>query len=150
MDGNLQTSFITQNLLVIGIAILGALGCSRNELPMVPVRGRITFAGGPCPAIGNITCTPIDVEAGLPRRPGSARFHQDGQFDITSFRKGDGLLPGRYKVSITCLSGLPDPSKPDPWADVSYVPSNFQPPELVVSRGEKAVELTYDVPAKKK
>jgi hypothetical protein len=137
-------------LPVIGIMMLGVLGCGRGGLPTVPVRGQVKFVGGPCPAPGNVTFTPVEVEPGLPRRPGSATFHADGQFAITSFQKEDGLLPGRYKVSITCLSGMPDPSKPDPWSDVSYVPSSYQPPELVVARDSDPIELTYDVPAKKK
>lgn len=138
-------------LFAIGVMMAALCGCRGNhDLPLVPVSGQIKFAGGPCPAAGNVTFTPIKVEAGLPRRPGSATFHNDGQFVITSFQKGDGLLPGRYKVSVTCFSGLPDPRSPDPWGDVSYVPNNYQPPELVVARDSDPIELTYDVPAKKK
>jgi hypothetical protein len=117
---------------------------------MVPVSGVITFAGAPCPAAGNITFSPLEVESGLPRRPGSATFDKDGKFIVTSFHQGDGLIAGRYKVSITCYSGLPDPTKADPWGDVSYVPNDFQPPELAVTRDSKPIELTYDVPAKRK
>jgi hypothetical protein len=137
-------------LLAVGISMLGVHGCTRNELPLVPVRGLVRFAGGPCPAQGNVTFAPIEVEAGLPRRPGSAAFQTDGQFAVTSFQKDDGLLPGRYKVSVTCYSGLPDPTSSDPWGDVSYVPNDYQPQELIVKRDSDPIELTYDVPTKKK
>ena len=115
-----------------------ASGCGRgNRLPLVSVSGKVTFAGGPCPAAGNVTFTPIEVEPGLPRRPGSATFYTDGAFVVNSFQKGDGLVPGRYSVKITCDSGLPDPRSPDPWGDVSYVAKDYQPPELVVKIRER-------------
>jgi hypothetical protein len=137
-------------LFAFVIAMLGVLGCKRNELPLVPVRGQVKFAGAACPAQGNVTFAPVEVEAGLPRRPGSAAFQTDGQFAVTSFQKNDGLLPGRYKVSVTCYSGLPDPASSDPWGDVSYVPNDYQPQELIVRRDSDSIELTYDVPTKKK
>jgi hypothetical protein len=139
-----------QTWLAIPVAATALVGCrASHDLPLVPVSGRITFAGGPCPASGNVTFTPVDVDAGLPRRPGSATFHTDGEFAITTFRDGDGLLPGRYEVSITCFSGLPDPRSPDPWGDVSYVPSDYKPPQLVVAAGSDPIVVSYDVPEKK-
>jgi hypothetical protein len=121
-------------------------GCSGNDLPLVPVSGKVTFSGGPCPAAGNVTYTPIEVQAGLPRRPAAGAFNLDGEFQVTSFRPGDGLLPGRYKVSVTCYSGLPNPTSPDPWGEVSYVKKGYQPDELVVEQGSDALQLEYDVP----
>jgi hypothetical protein len=151
MGANWKCRTRSGRLCAIGVAAATLYGCRGGyDFPMVPVRGQITFAGGSCPAAGNITFSPLEVEAGSPRRPGSAIFDKDGRFVITSFREGDGLIAGRYKVSITCFSGLPDPSKPDPWGDVSYVPNDFHPPELVVERDSKPIELAYDVPAKKK
>jgi hypothetical protein len=116
---------------------------------MVPVSGKVTFAGGPCPGIGNVGFTPIEVAAGLPRRPGSGRFAADGSFVVTSFNEGDGLLPGRYEVRVLCYSGLPDPRSPDPWGDVSYVPEDYRPPELVVAVDSDPIKVEYDVPPKK-
>jgi hypothetical protein len=134
------------------VLLAGAtVGCgSGNGLPVVPVSGKITFAGGPCPGPGNVTFNPLEVEPGLPRRPGSATFFQDGAFVVTSFQKGDGLVPGRYEVKITCDSGLPDPRSPDPWGDVTYIDKDYQPPELVVAAGSAPIEVNYDVTPKKK
>ena len=142
---------INKRLLAFGLLIAIFCGCGRGyDFPMVPVTGQITFAGGPCPAPGYITFTPIEPEPGLPRRPGSGTYGTDGQFSVTSFRKGDGLIAGRYRVSISCMSGLPDPSKPDPWDAVSYVPKDYQPPELVVKRSSDPIKVDYDVPSKHK
>jgi hypothetical protein len=136
---------------MVAVMALAAQGCSGgNQLPLVPVSGRVTFAGGPCPAAGNVTFVPVEGTPGLPRRPGAAKFETDGEFTVTSFAEGDGLLPGKYRVSITCYSGLPDPTSPDPFGDVSYVPNGFELPELIVQAESEPVELTYNVPPKRK
>ncbi len=137
--------------LAIGFVLIALVGCGRdNGLQIVPVSGKVTFAGGPCPAAGTVTFTPLEVAAGLPRRPASGTFHEDGTFFVTSFKKGDGLIPGRYKVTVSCDSGLPDPRSPDPWGDVSYVAKGYEPPELVVEAGSDPIEVNYDVTPKKK
>lgn len=136
-------------LLLGGLAVGTLAGCGGNDLPLVPVSGTVTFDGGPCPAVGNVNFTPIEVAPGLPKRPGSGRFREDGKFVVTSFKEGDGLLPGRYRVAITCFSGLPDRSSPDPFGAVSYVPDDYRPVELVVEEGDDPITVNYDVPPKK-
>lgn len=133
---------------LLAVVALAALGCGGNGLPVVPVRGTVTFDGGPCPAAGGLTFTPLEVAEGLPKRPGIASFGEDGTFIVTSFREGDGLVPGRYQVNVSCDSGLPNPSSPDPWGDVSYVAKDWQPPELVVDKGSGGMTVTYDVKKK--
>jgi len=135
--------------LISSLSLAAMFGCGGNDLSMVPVTGKITFNNGPCPAVGNIGFAPIDVAPGLPHRPGSGQFHEDGAFQVTSFKKGDGLVPGRYRVTVMCYSGLPNPTSRDPWGDVSYVPKDYQAPELVVEKGGEAIEVNYDVPLKK-
>src|SRR5690349_15978662 len=50
-------------LVSLGLLIVLFSGCKRgNGLPMVRVSGKVTFAGGPCPAPGNVTFTPIEVD----------------------------------------------------------------------------------------
>jgi hypothetical protein len=136
------TSLLSAALLTV------ASGCGGSDLPLVPVSGKVTFSGGPCPAPGNVTFTPLEVSAGLPRRPAAGAFNTEGSFEVTSFRPGDGLLPGRYRVTVTCYSGLPNPTSPDPWGDVSYVQKGFEPPELIVEDGSDPIEMNLDVPLK--
>jgi hypothetical protein len=128
------------------------LGCGSNKLPTVPVSGRVTFAGGPPPARGTITFMPHSGSspAGLPAKPGTALFETDGSFKVTSFQPGDGLLPGTYGVGIRCVEDLPSQSaNPDSTSVRDHVPQGFHPDALVVKEGQDAIELTYDVPAKK-
>ncbi len=129
--------------------LIACLGCGTERLPTVPVRGKVTFGGGPCPAEGTITFTPVSVEEGLPRRPGTAEFRTDGRFAATSFTPGDGLLPGRYRANISCWQGEPSSYDPSSFDRLNYVPKNYDPEEFVVEPSGDAVTLTLDVPLKK-
>jgi hypothetical protein len=132
------------------VAAMVIAGCGGgNNLPLIPVSGRVTFDGGPCPAEGSVTFMPVDVAPGLPRRPGIGKFKTDGRFVATSFREGDGLIPGHYAVSITCYQGLPDPDSRDPFGDINFVPGDYRPDDLVVDAGSGPIEVNYSVPPKK-
>jgi hypothetical protein len=135
-------------MLVIGLL---SPGCgSRSDLPLVPVSGTVTFAGGPCPSPGSIAFMPGSGSSGngLPNRPGSARFDTDGKFVVTSFHEGDGLLPGTYGVNISCHDSKYVPGTPNA-ASLDHMPPGFRPDDLVVKQGQAAIEVNYDVPAKK-
>lgn len=136
--------------LSIALAVVVLTGCgSGSGLPTVPVSGTVTFDGGPCPTEGSVTFMPIEVAAGMPRRPGIGKFKADGKFVVTSFQEGDGLVPGRYGVGITCYEGLPDPKSKDPFGDINFVPGDYRPDDLVVDVDSDAIEVNFDVPPKK-
>jgi hypothetical protein len=92
---------------------------------------------------------PKEVAAGMPRRPGVGKFTADGEFVVTSFNEGDGLVPGTYGVGITCYEGLPDPKSADPFGEINFVPGDFKPADLVVAVDSDPLEINFDVPAKK-
>jgi len=136
-----------QNLagLCLFLLLLGPLGCGGDRPQTVPVRGKITFGGGPCPAAGFIDFQPIEPAEGYPSRPGSGEFAEDGSYTVTSYEPGDGLVPGRYRVHIECWQELPDEASMSP--GVSYVPEDFAPDELVVDPAAKGpVVRNYDIP----
>jgi hypothetical protein len=88
--------------------------------------------------------------AGLPAKPGTAQFDTDGKFVVTSFSEGDGLLPGTYGVSISCIKDYQNlGANPDAVAVRDYVPEGFRPDDLVVKEGQEPIEVNYDVPPKK-
>src|SRR3990170_6421261 len=93
-------------LTITGLLVGLTVGCvGGNDLPLVPVSGRVTFDGKSCPKSGTILFVqvPGTGKSGLPTPPARATFGVDGRFEATSFQKGDGLLPGTYQVSISCL-----------------------------------------------
>jgi hypothetical protein len=130
------------------MAITACGGCSSDKLVTIPVSGRVTFGGGACPTEGTIVFSPVAVEKGLTRRPGTARFQQDGAFTVTSFREGDGLIPGRYRPIISCWKGEPRNDDPSSFERLNYVPANFKADEIVVARSDARVEVNVDVPKK--
>lgn len=135
--------------LLVLVMLVACIGCGAERLPTVPVNGRVTFGGGPCPAEGTITFSPISVEQGMPRRPGTAEFKADGNFTATSFVPGDGLLPGRYRANISCWQGEPTSYDPSSFDRLNYVPKSYEPEEFVVESSDETVTLTFDVPLKK-
>jgi hypothetical protein len=136
--------------LCIVIAWLGLIaGCSDNGLPMVPVRGKVTFAGGPPPKPGTITFMPMTVDVGLPRRPGTANFGTDGEFQVTSFRENDGLVAGTYQAAIECWMREPSASDPTTFERFNHVPKSYEPEPVVVNADADEVVVNLDVPKKK-
>lgn len=140
---------LCRNMVCLGtvlIAIGG--GCSSDQPMTVPVSGRITFGGGACPAEGTIVFSPAAVKKGLPRRPGTARFQQDGAFTVTSFREGDGLIPGRYRPIVSCWKGEPRNDDPSSFERLNYVPKTYKAEEVNVAPSDRAVLVSLNVPKK--
>ena len=93
-------------------ALLSALcvllaGCDSSKLPTrVPVQGRVTYQGQPLPA-GIVGFTPIDAGLESPNRPAIAEIGRDGFYRVSSFRPGDGLVPGEYRVTVESYVSRP-------------------------------------------
>ena len=125
------------------LLIFVVCGCGKSDRPLtVPVRGKVTFGGGPCPQSGNIRFAPLEVAEGLPRRPGRADFDTGGEYRATSYQENDGLVPGKYRVLVECWKVPPADGK----LGVSYIEPSFQPPELAVESQSDSVTFDIDVP----
>ncbi len=136
-------------MVCLGVLLAASGGCSDGRVPTVPVSGKVTFDGGPCPGQGHISFAPIEATAGLPRRPGSATFSADGQYVVTSFQPDDGLVPGRYRVLISCFDGTPDSTKLDGFREASFISDRYQPEELTVEVSSGSIVKDFDVPLKR-
>jgi hypothetical protein len=130
------------------VALLAIVGCgSSRDMELIPVSGTITFAGGPPPKPGTITFSPISTDEGVPKRPGSASFAEDGTFEVTSFEEGDGLAPGTYSVKVTCWQQPPSEDDPTSFQRFNLVPDDFTH-EVVVATDADQVDVPIDVPKK--
>ena len=93
-------------LLVIVTLSVTALGCNDSgPFKYVPVEGQVTFEDGSLiPAKGMmLQFASMDVEPrdGMYPRPATASLDNEGRFNLaTSYKYGDGLVPGRHKVAI--------------------------------------------------
>jgi len=130
------------------LAVLATLGCGGDGVRMVPVSGTVTFDGGPCPAPGRVTFSPVETAEGAPSRPAFGAFEEDGAYKVMSFRPGDGLFPGRYVVNVSCVdaSKISNPPSDESYRRASYVAEGFEPKELVVEPRGGAVVFDFDVP----
>jgi hypothetical protein len=87
---------------LVGLLLL-ASGCGPKVLPPVPkpypVRGKVLLPGNQPLRGGVVTFRPVG-DAPDRRYQGFGFPKPDGTFEITSFRAGDGVAPGLYKVTI--------------------------------------------------
>lgn len=81
-------------------------GCGSNApFDYLPVEGKLTYEdGSPIPADGIVlefvTLDTAPKETSYPR-PGSSKLNKQGEFTCaTSYKYGDGLVPGKHKVAI--------------------------------------------------
>jgi hypothetical protein len=107
------------------LSLLG--GCGSDRPKTVKVTGRVTFRGESMPGPGVLYFVPMDVAEGLPHRPGTARFEQDGRFAVGSFEMDDGLVPGDYRVHVQCWEVAPQEVVPEEEAPapISFIPTRY-------------------------
>lgn len=129
---------------VAGVILLTA-GCDASR-GVIPVEGRISFAGQPPPSPGYVYFVPLDGKAGgadddTRPRAGTAIFTPDGMFTVTTFKQHDGLRPGRYEARVECSFPAEAHS-----AAKTAVPPGFKPPEVTVStEGPRPARVEIDV-----
>ena len=131
------------------MALCVLAGCARSGPEVVPVAGKITYAGGPWPRGGFIFFTTDEPAAGMPIRPAWATFDTDGQFQATSFSPGDGLVPGRYKVYIEAWEKAPEmgaKSLPRSLVPKKYPSAKTSDLEIDVAPGQGKITVAWDVP----
>lgn len=133
-------------LVAIVLAVMAGCGESRG---LVPVKGRVTFSGGPPPKPGRLSFGPMSAADGFVQRPGHASFDADGNFAATSYQEGDGLTPGKYRVTVMCVERDPSPV-PGGLEAVTYVAPGYKGQEFAVAIGNRTIDLNIDVPLKKR
>ncbi|MDR3636204.1 MAG: hypothetical protein P4L84_20550 [Isosphaeraceae bacterium] len=88
--------------LVMAALALPCCGCgssSSRQLPLtLPVRGKVTYRGKPLTE-GKVKFEP---DAG---RSASGHIHSDGTYVLTTFKEGDGAVPGVHRVAVTGGTG---------------------------------------------
>jgi hypothetical protein len=135
-----QSGLVTTSVVMM-LAI--AVGCDSSR-GVVPVAGTIRFAGKAPPNSGYVYFVPLDpsaAESDDAPRSGTALFTKDGSFEVSTFREGDGLRPGRYEARVDC--SLPAEAHA---AAKSAVPASFKPPEVTISEdGPRPVMVEIDV-----
>jgi hypothetical protein len=102
---SLESGVMLKRFMVITTFTL-LLGCSNNSpFEYIAVQGQLTYEdGSTIPAKGiRLQFITIDVKPhkGAHPRPATTQLNSQGHFDsVTSYKYGDGLVPGRHKVAI--------------------------------------------------
>lgn len=84
--------FIGEFFVTLGLAVSVA-GCGDGRPERVPVSGRVLIDGEPLP-LGVIQVIPADA------RVAQGKIGSDGRFELTTYEKGDGCVPGTHSVAV--------------------------------------------------
>ena len=129
-----ETSISFDTRLFFGFAILFAMvGCSGAD-QVVPQRGIVTLNGQP---LEGLRVTFFSTQN---KTPASATTDEEGKFELTTFKPGDGVLRGEYLVVLAS-------NAPEPQIDIPGAP----PRPVVVDSGKKAgpaIHANYRSPQK--
>jgi hypothetical protein len=74
-------------------------GCGKPKYEIVKVQGTVTYQGQPLKQ-GDISFIPEQVEGDGLRRMAVSAINDQGEYVLNSFKPGDGVIPGEYKVII--------------------------------------------------
>jgi len=109
------------------LLLLAAAGCGESLPPTVSVEGKVTWQGEPL-TDGTVMFHPISIPEGSPRRPATCELGPNGTYRLSTFRRQDGVVPGRYAAVIHSYTSQPTLENPDaPW--IWRIPERYGDPE---------------------
>ena len=129
-----------------GVLLVFCLGCGPGgPFKYVAVQGVLSYEDGVPVPVGGIQLKFIAQDAplveGASPRPAIAHLNAQGQFDCaTSYKYGDGLVPGKHKVAI--LNAVDKNGKPLVPAD--YTSTSRTP--LVIDTSTLPLEIKVPRP----
>ncbi len=148
-------------LAVVLLIFGGACNKGTNKPKTYPVAGTVTMNGQPV-AGATVTFTPKQPTS--PGQPGptgaSAQTNEQGRYEIGTFAKGDGAIPGEYLVSVTKYEGAApaggsgasqEEYRPPMPGEEAPVPKNVLPQQYAnpntsgLSFAVEAKNNTYDI-----
>ncbi|MGQ9576185.1 MAG: hypothetical protein ACUVUC_12785 [Thermoguttaceae bacterium] len=134
---------------IIAVSVLAVLawagGCTRSGRPRtVKVVGTVTHKGKP---VEGAMVTFIPPEG----RPASGITDVSGKFELSTFRSGDGALPGKHVVTITESYKDKAPAMPMPGMPLeSRFPPKYGDPKTTPFSADvepgRMKELHFDIP----
>ena len=72
-------------------------GCNRSNGPItIPIRGEVLYKGRPL-TTGLVVYLPKNTDDS---RQASGKIDANGSFVLTTFKNGDGVVPGEYNIVI--------------------------------------------------
>jgi hypothetical protein len=101
-------------ICVIALVLVGGCGKKKrpNELPVYSVKGRVTFKGEPMP-FAVVTFWPANQPFAQALKSRAAA-DKDGNYQLTTYERNDGVPEGEYAVILYVPLKEPDPSELEP------------------------------------
>jgi len=137
--------------ICLSLVLVSALaGCAKSDHPpTVHVSGRVTLDGKPFPRVGLVSFATLEPAEGFPSHPAAAAFDELGNYTASAFGRGDGIVPGKYRVAIECWTKPYSGDGPKP---PSFVPERYRSVatsdiELTVQPGDSAKTFNIDLPS---
>lgn len=97
--------------LIALLALSALVGCSSQGPTTYPVSGKVLLDGQPLEGAA-IMLKPVDGGSNAYGVGGA-----DGSFDVTTYRQGDGAVPGKHQIIVTLEKIVqPDDLKTEPVA----------------------------------
>src|SRR5258705_6914772 len=124
----------TSALAIAGV-LLGLAGCGGPSL--YPVHGKVTWDNGAEArqlAGGLVICESVDGKVGA-----RGDIEKDGSFRLSTYKPGDGLLPGKHRVAVVEYSPREPP--PPPIIDRAFSRVEASGLEINVERTTNQVTL---------
>lgn len=84
----------------VAAAVLLAVvsGCGSGDVAVYPVKGTVMYKGKPMVGGGSISLVPLTPQPG---QAAGGMIADDGTFVLTTYKDGDGSMPGEFRVVIT-------------------------------------------------
>lgn len=155
-----RMAVVLSGLAVAAIVLGGACNRGASKPKTYPVTGTVTFNGQAVPG-ATVNFTPKEPAAPGQSGPqaASAVTDEQGKYQIGTFAKGDGALPGEYLVSVTKYEGggptggggSEEDYRPPLPGEEAPVPKNVLPPQYAnpntsgLSVKVEAKANTYDI-----
>ena len=126
--------------LRVGLFVCLLFGCGAAGPKTAIVRGTVTYKGKPVPN-GTVTFIPASGHHA------TGDIRPDGSYTLTSFRPGDGAIPGTYKVIVVAMQDmtgrlpedrnpLPPPIVPNKYTSIATTDISVE-----VKEGENQIDL---------
>jgi hypothetical protein len=137
----MPSSRLVFGVLVLGVALV-ASGCGQKFPRTAIVRGKVTYKGKPVPN-GTVNFIPA---AG---KDASGEIQSDGSYTLTSYRPGDGAIPGKYSVVIVAMQDnstrLPEDRSPLPPPIVPVKYTSLATSDLKAEVEDKENTINFDL-----
>ena len=97
-----RVGYLGRSLLLVSVGCVSWTGCG-SEQPTYPVTGTVKFTDGKPLTAGTIEFESVTAKPPVTAR---SRISPDGSFELGTFGKADGALPGRHRIAIIPRDGM--------------------------------------------